>query len=98
MDYIQIVDSFQSSLYETGIEPENIINAKKALSQMLIKGKVSAEEMSQLSEALPGSYSLFAEAFGTPIKEFVNELKQGNVKAEELLPKVNELLKDFHRK
>ncbi|MFD2597528.1 tape measure protein [Sphingobacterium corticis] len=58
-----------------------------ALSQMLSKGKVQAEELrGQLGERLPGAFALAAKAMGVTEKELNKMLEQGQVVADEFLP------------
>jgi tape measure domain-containing protein len=68
-----------------------------ALSQMISKGKVQAEELrGQLGERLPGAFQLAARAMGVTTSELDDMLKKGEVMAEDLLPKLaTELDKTF---
>ena len=60
-----------------------------ALSQMLSKGKVQAEELrGQLGERLPGAFRLAADAMGVSTAELDKMLMGGKVMAEDLLPKL----------
>jgi len=64
-----------------------------ALNQMMSKGKVSAEELrQQLGERLPGAARLAAEAMGMTTREFDKQMAQGNILAEDLLPKLASML------
>ncbi|OOG19125.1 hypothetical protein BWD42_04025 [Sphingobacterium sp. CZ-UAM] len=59
-----------------------------ALSQMLSKGKVSAEELrGQLGERLPGAFAMAAQAIGVTEQELDKMLKNGEVVAYDFLPK-----------
>ncbi|VXC99282.1 tape measure protein [Sphingobacterium multivorum] len=59
-----------------------------ALSQMLSKGKVQAEELrGQLGERLPGAFALAAKAMGVTEKELNKMLEAGQVVANDFLPK-----------
>lgn len=59
-----------------------------ALSQMLSKGKVQAEELrGQLGERLPGAFALAAKAMGVTEKELNKMLESGEVIADDFLPK-----------
>lgn len=66
-----------------------------ALSQMVSKGKVSSEELrQQMGEALPGSFSLAAKAMGKTDQEFTKMMDNGDVLAEDFLPKFAKALQD----
>lgn len=59
-----------------------------ALSQMLSKSTVSAEELrGQLGERMPGAFSLFAKAMGVSESKLGKMLEQGQVLAKDALPK-----------
>lgn len=71
-----------------------------ALSQMISKGKVSAEELrQQLGERLPGAMSLFANALGVTTSELDAMMKKGEVLANEenMLKFAAELDKQFSK-
>lgn len=60
-----------------------------ALSQMMSKGNVQAEELrGQLGERLPGAFSLAAKAMGVTERELNKMLEKGEVLAMDLLPKL----------
>lgn len=62
---------------------------------MVSKGKVQAEEMrGQLGERLPGAYQAAARAMGKTTEEFSKMMEDGELVAEDLLPKLSvELMK-----
>lgn len=60
-----------------------------AVQQMISKGKVSAEELrGQLGERLPGAFGLAAQAMGVSTAELDKMIKDGEVLATDLLPKL----------
>jgi tape measure domain-containing protein len=64
-----------------------------ALSQMMSKGKVSAEELSgQLGERLPGAVRLTAQAMGLTTAELLKQMQDGKLMAADVLPKLAEQL------
>lgn len=66
-----------------------------ALSQMMSKGKVSAEELrGQLGERMPGAFRLAAEAMGVTQAQLGDMMKDGQVISEEFLPKFAAKLKE----
>lgn len=65
----------------------------RAVEQMISKGNVQAEELrGQLGERLPGAFRLAAEAMGVTTSELDKMLKNGEVVAEDFLPKFAALL------
>lgn len=59
-----------------------------ALSQMMSKGKVMAEELrKQLGEHLPGAFNIAARAMGVTTAELDNMLRNGQVISSQFLPK-----------
>lgn len=64
-----------------------------ALSQMMSKGKVSAEELKgQLGERLPGATKLAADALGLTTAQLLDQMQKGKIMSEDLLPKLAEQL------
>ncbi|WP_333577868.1 tape measure protein [Sphingobacterium sp.] len=68
-----------------------------ALSQMMSKGKVQAEELrGQLAERLPGAFQLAAKAMGVTEQQLNKMLERGEVVSKDFLPKfATELEKTF---
>jgi tape measure domain-containing protein len=59
-----------------------------AISQMMSKGVVSAEELrGQLGERLPGAFQVAAKAMGVSTQELGKMLEQGQILASDFLPK-----------
>ena len=68
---------------------EDLKGALNALSQMISKGTVQAEELrGQLGERLPGAFNLAAKAMGVTTQELGKMLERGDVMAGDLLPKL----------
>lgn len=68
-----------------------------ALSQMMSKGKVSAEELTgQLGERLPGALKLAADAMDMTTAELLKQMQLGNVMSSDLLPKLAEKLHETY--
>lgn len=66
-----------------------------ALSQMLSKGTVSAEELKQqFGERIPGALSLAAKAMNMTDTEFIKALSTGKIMANDLLPKLADELEN----
>ncbi len=72
-----------------GLSSDETSGALNALSQMISKGTVQAEELrGQLGERLPGAFQLAAQAMGVSTQELGKMLEQGQVLATDLLPKL----------
>lgn len=68
-----------------------------ALTQMISKGTVQAEELrGQLGERLPGAFQLAAKAMNMTTAQLGKALQMGSVTADELLPKLAKLLKETY--
>lgn len=60
-----------------------------ALSQMMSKGKISAEELSgQLGERLPGAVKLTADAMGLTTAQLLKQMEKGELMSSDVLPKL----------
>lgn len=67
--------------------------ALNAISQMISKGTVQAEELrGQLGERLPGAFQIAARAMGVSTAELGKRMEQGQIIADEFLPKFAEEL------
>lgn len=76
-----------------GLDTEQTEGALRALSQMISKGNVQAEELrGQLGERLPGAFKIAAAAMGVSTRKLNDMLENGEVLAEDLLPKLAEEL------
>jgi len=81
---------FQKYMSVMGLAAEAQGRALLAISQIAAKGRVSMEEISgQLSEAMPGSLQMGAQAMGMDVPQFIQKVSSGGVSAEELLPKLS---------
>ena len=64
-----------------------------AITQMMSKGKVSAEELRrQLGNALPGAFNLMAAALGVTTAQLEDMMKKGQVISSEALPRFAAML------
>jgi len=76
-----------------GMSADDTTGTLRALSQMISKGNVQAEELrGQLGERLPGAFQMAAEAMGVTTQQLNKMLEQGQVLASELLPKLADVL------
>ncbi|HSQ89106.1 tape measure protein, partial [Romboutsia sp.] len=65
---------------------EELNGVATALSQMSMKGKISAEEMQQLAERGIPAYKLLAESMGVSEATLMDMMKDGEVMSKEALP------------
>lgn len=80
-----------------GLSSDETSGALNALSQMISKGTVQAEELrGQLGERLPGAFQLAARAMGVSTAELGKMLEQGQVLATDLLPKLADELHNLY--
>lgn len=89
----KIFKSVSGAAARFNLTSDQLTGALLALQQMISKGTVQAEELrGQLSERLPGAFSIAAQAMGKTEKELGKLLETGQVTASELLPKLAEQL------
>ena len=79
------------------LNTESVQGVMRALTQIVSKGVVQAEELrGQFGERVPGGFKLAAQAMGVTEKKLGELLKRGQVLASDLLPKLaKELIKTF---
>jgi len=71
-----------------GLSNEEATGAMTALTQIMSKGKVQAEELrGQLGERLPGAFQIAARAMGMTTQELDKFMADGKLTAESFLPK-----------
>jgi len=88
----KILSSFGGYGAVLGLDSQGMSVVYRAITQMVSKGKISAEELrQQLAEQLPGAVQLFAEALGVSEQQLDKMLERGEVGLNTLL-KVAELL------
>jgi len=83
-------DQFKSVMMASramGLSTEQTENAFRALQQALSKGTLSAEELrGQLSEAIPGAFTMTAQAIGVSEQELNKMIASGGVMSKDVLP------------
>lgn len=78
-----------------GLSSEQSEGALLALSQMISKGKVQAEELrGQLGERIPGAFQIAARAMNMTTAELDKFMSDGKLIAEDFLPKFAKQLKE----
>ncbi len=93
----QIFKAVAGASSALGLSADQSNGALLALSQMMSKGVVQAEELrGQLGERLPGAFQIAARSMGVSTAELGKMLETGKVMADDFLPKfANELAKTF---
>ena len=92
-----VFNGISRAIKATGGGAEEVQGALLALSQVFSKGKVSAEELNQIAERLPGTYTSFAKAAGKNGPELAKALQSGTVGLNDLM-KFATLLNDRYAK
>jgi lambda family phage tail tape measure protein len=87
--------AMSEAIKATGGGAEQVDGALLALTQVFSKGKVSAEELNQIAERLPGTFTLFAQAAGKSGPELQKALQQGQVGLNDLMKFIELLSKRY---
>lgn len=91
---MDIFDGIQVASSVMGLSAEDSKGAMLALGQMMGKGKVQAEELrGQLGERIPGAFQIAARAMGKTTIELDKMMQNGELMAEDFLPKFSDELK-----
>jgi tape measure domain-containing protein len=84
----KIFKSMAVALAGSGASAEATGRAMTALTQMIGKGKISAEELrGQLGEAVPSAMGIMAKSLGVTTQELDKMMASGQLMANEVLPK-----------
>lgn len=84
----RVFEAVTRSAKGLGASSENVTGVLLALQQMVSKGTVSAEELrGQLGERMPGAFQIAARAMGVTTAELGKMLEQGEILAEDFLPR-----------
>lgn len=79
-DVNQIFNAFSTMGAALKLSSEEMGSVMLAVSQMISKGKISAEELRlQLAERMPGAVTLFAKSIGVTTKQLDEMLQKGEV-------------------
>jgi tape measure domain-containing protein len=82
-----------------GLSAADVQGTFIALGQMMSKGKISAEEMSQqLGERLPGALNISARAMGVSKSELMKMMAEGKLMAEDFLPRFAQEMRRTYEK
>lgn len=77
--------NINAAIIATGGGSEQVQGAVTALVQIFSKGKVSAEEINQIAERLPGTFNKIAAASGRTGPELTKALQKGQVGLNDLM-------------
>lgn len=89
----KVFEGVSTAVTALGLSTDEANGIFLALSQMMSKGKVSAEELNgQLGERLPGAAKMAADALGVTTAELFKMMQEGKVMSSDLLPKLAEQL------
>lgn len=92
-DIFEAFSTMGAALKLSGSEMESVF---LAVSQMISKGKVSAEELRlQLAERMPGAVNLFAKSIGVTTAELDKMLQEGKVGLDSLRAFADEVQKTY---
>lgn len=84
----QVFEAVSKASAVMGLSADQASGALLALQQMVSKGVVQSEELrGQLGERLPGAFQIAARAMGVTTAELGKMLEQGQVVADDFLPK-----------
>jgi len=85
----KVFEGVSKAVTAMGLSAEESNGIFLALSQMMSKGKVSAEELNgQLGERLPGALKLAADGMGLTTAELMKQMQEGKIMSADLLPKL----------
>jgi tape measure domain-containing protein len=84
----KIFKSMSVAIAGSGASAESASRAMTALTQMIGKGKIQAEELrGQLGEALPSAFGTMAKSLGVTTQQLDKMMANGELLASEVLPK-----------
>lgn len=93
----EIFESVSKASAVLGLRTDELRGVYLALEQMISKGTVTTEELRrQLGERLPGAFQIMATALGTTTEGLNKMLRNGEVLAEEALPKFINALEEAY--
>lgn len=93
----EIMAALSETAVVTGMSSFQLEGAIRAITQMMSKGRVQAEELrGQLGEHLPGAFELAAIAMGKTTAELEELMVQGRITAKELFENLPQTLRDVY--
>ena len=90
-----IFEGMSTAISAMGLSSQDAEGTFLALGQMLSKGTVQAEELrGQIGERIPGAFNLAAQSMGVTTRELNKMLEQGQVVANDFVPKFAKTLQE----
>lgn len=90
-------DGFSVAAAGSGLAAEQFDGVMRAITQIMSKGTVQAEELrGQLGDRLPGAFTLAAQAMGVTTAELDSMLRKGQVVSDEFIPAFSERLRELY--
>ena len=94
----EIYTNVSAALTKAGSSAKGTEGALRALTQMVSKGTVNSEEYrQQFAEWVPGAMKMGADAMGMSVGRFMKAMRDGQVVADEFLPKLSKELEKFSK-
>jgi tape measure domain-containing protein len=91
----QVFEDISVATSSMGVDAEATEGIFLAMSQMMSKGSIQAEELrGQLGERLPGAFSIMAKTVGVSEKKLGEMMQKGELLSEEVLPKFAATLRE----
>lgn len=95
-DQERIFEAVSKACATYGLDAQRTGLVTLALSQMMSKGKISAEELRrQMGEHLPVAYMAMAKASGLTTAEFEKMMSSGRILSKDILPKFADALNEI---
>ncbi|RWN95785.1 MAG: hypothetical protein EOS05_13520 [Mesorhizobium sp.] len=95
-DTQKVFEGFSTAFAAMGVGTEQQKNGFLALTQMMSKGKISAEELrQQLAEALPGATQILADSLGVTTAKLQKMMQAGAVGSDALIKMAERLQTQF---
>ncbi|TIN95695.1 MAG: hypothetical protein E5Y06_10590 [Mesorhizobium sp.] len=95
-DTQKVFEGFSTAFAAMGVGTEQQKNGFLALTQMMSKGKISAEELrQQLAEALPGATQILADSLGVSTAKLQKMMQAGAVGSDALIKMADRLQSQF---
>jgi len=90
-----VFEQFAEAAVRTGQSKEEFKGVMLAITQMVSKGKVGAEELTQqLAERLPGAVAKMAKSLGTDVPTLMKMMEASAVTARSVINLAQEMMKD----
>jgi tape measure domain-containing protein len=93
----EMFESLSAANTKLGGSTSDLMGMLNSFTQMISKNTVSMEELrGQLGERLPGAMKLAADSMGLSTEELIKMISQGDVAANDLLPRLAKAINDTY--